>query len=84
MLECCKNLAKPNISISRDGLVIKAWYEDYPEDFLKIKGEFGRDIFENGLLTDYMRYGFHKESCTKQVQINRIIIQAILTDVTNK
>ena len=53
MLECCKNLAKPVISISRDGLVIKAWYEDYPEDFLEIKGEYGRDIFENGLLTLY-------------------------------
>ena len=34
---------------------MKAWYVDFPEDFVEIEEEFDQDIFENGLLTDYMR-----------------------------
>ena len=84
MLECCKNLAKPKILESRDGLKLKVWFEDFTEDYLEVEGDFGRDIFENGLLADYMKYGFHQENCIKRVAITRIVIQHILKEVSGK
>ena len=84
MLPCCENLAKPVISTGQDGLTLNAVYSDYPGDFLELKGEFSKDIFENGLLHEYMRYACHRESCVKQVPLTQLVIQSILCNINNK
>ena len=84
MYSCCKKLIYPLISIVGADSTIKAGFLEYPEDYLEIRGQFGVDVMQGKILRDYLRHAFHKERCIKQVTITRLVIQAILGEVTRR